>query len=125
MCSLLLTPAMLIIKQHPRSISVLPGSKVIFESAFVADGDATYLWKRDDDSKLDVGRTSGINSKRLTISNVMPSDAGSYVCVTSQKSTDIVSDKVILHVKKGVPMLECITLLCTYLVLLQLPVPPM
>ena len=116
---------MLIIKQHPRSISVLPGSKVIFESVFVADGDATYLWKRDDDSKLDVGRTSGINSKRLTISNVMPSDAGSYVCVTSQKSTDIVSDKVILHVKKGVPMLECITLLFTYLVLLQLPVPPM
>jgi len=96
---------MLIIKQHPRSISVLPGSRVIFESGFVTDGDATYLWKRVDDVKLDVGRTSGINSKRLTIRNVIPSDAGSYVCVTSKKDADIVSDKVILYVKKGLSIL--------------------
>ena len=75
----------------------------------------TYLWQRVDGSKLDVRKTTGIASNKLSISNVTSSDAGSYVCVASIKDVEIVSRRTILYIK-GLRTLEqllyCIRNLC-------------
>ena len=64
------------------------------------DGDITYLWQHvDNGSELDLSRTSGINSNELIISNVSPDDAGSYVCIASNKNGQTKSRKAILDVQ--------------------------
>ena len=95
------TAPSLIIIEHPQSMSVQPGVEVTFncEATSRDYGNVTYLWQRVDGHKLDIGRTTGINSNKLTISNVISGDAGSYVCVASNKDAEIVSRRNILHIK--------------------------
>ena len=79
---------------------VLRGSQVTFTCQATGDGDITYLWQHiDNGSELDLHRTSGINSNELIISNVSPDDAGSYVCIASNKNRKTESRKTILDVQ--------------------------
>ena len=76
------------------------GSQVTFTCQAAGDGDITYLWQRvDNGSELDVSRTSGINSNELIISSVSPDDAGSYVCIASNKNVKTESRMAILDVQ--------------------------
>ena len=90
-----------VIKEHPKDISVSIGKQVTFTcQATSGDGDITYLWQRvDNGSELDLSRTRGINSNELIISNVSPDDAGSYVCIASNKNGQTKSRKAILDVQ--------------------------
>ena len=96
------TAPSLIIIEHPQSMSVQSRTEVTFncEATSRDYGNVTYLWQRVDGRELDVSRTTGINSNKLTISNVMSGDAGSYVCVASNKDAEIIS-RNILHIKGG------------------------
>ena len=79
---------------------MLSGGKVTFTCQATGDGDITYLWQHvDSASELDLSRTSGINSNELIISNISPDDAGSYVCIASNKNRKTESNKAILHVQ--------------------------
>ena len=89
-----------VIREHPRNMYVLRGSQVTFNCQATSDGDITYLWQRvDNGSELDLSRTSGINSNELIISNISPDDAGSYVCIASNKNEQTKSRKAILDVQ--------------------------
>ena len=57
-----------------------------------------YLWKRVDGGELNLGRASGVNSNRLTITNPVPDDTGVYVCVTSNKDGQTISNEADLNV---------------------------
>ena len=82
-------------------MSVQLGVEVTFncEATSRDYGNVTYLWQRADGHKLDIGRTTGINSNKLTISNIISGDAGSYVCVASYRGAEIISRRNILHIK--------------------------
>ena len=76
------------------------GAEVTFTCQATGDGDITYLWQRvDNGSELDLIRTSGINSSELIISSVSPNDAGSYICIASNKNVKVESRIAILDVQ--------------------------
>ena len=70
------------------------------------DSETTYLWQHVDGGKLDPNRITGINSSELTITNALPDDAGTYICITSNKDIKTESTKAILYVK-GLFILTC------------------
>ena len=89
-----------VIREHPKNMYVPQGSQVTFICQATGDGDITYLWQRvDNGSELDLIRTSGINSNELIISSVSPDDAGSYICIASNKNVKTESRIAILDVQ--------------------------
>lgn len=98
--TVIVTTVALAIRRHPKNMSVQQGTTVTFNcKANSYDEDITYLWERVDSGELDLTRVIGIHSSRLTISNVLPDDSGSYVCIAHNKDEKAVSRKAVLYVK--------------------------
>lgn len=57
------------------------------------------MWQRVNGGELDLNRTIGINSSRLNISNIVPNDSGTYICVASNMDEKAESRKAFLYVK--------------------------
>ena len=89
MCYLPLVPPPVISKQ-PEDVTVMQGTSVTLQCEAESYGDTIYQWQRVD-GELDTSRASGVNTKQLTIVNSVPSDSGSYVCVTSNQDGETVS----------------------------------
>lgn len=89
----------LVIKEDPKNVSTRQGARVTFNCNATGYKNITYLWQHVDSGELDLARSTGINSSRLTISNVSPDDAGSYVCIASTKDKRAISKKATLNVK--------------------------
>ena len=87
-----------VITKHPEDEDVAQGDSVTFNCDATSYGDTTYLWKRVDGGELNLGRASGVNSNRLTITNPVPDDSGVYVCVTSNKDGQTISNEAVLNV---------------------------
>ena len=94
-----IVPSPPVINEHPKNMIVPQGTTVTFNCKAESYGDVTYVWRRVDSGELDVSRATGVNSNRLTISDVSSNDAGSYVCIVSNKNEKTVSRKAVLYVK--------------------------
>ena len=88
-----------VIEKHPEDMSVSQGTTVTFNCEATSYGDTSYLWQRVDGGKLDSSRVTGVNSNKLTITNPVPDDTGSYICIASNKDGKIVSRKADLNVQ--------------------------
>jgi len=85
--------------EQPEDISIPQDTTVTFNCEATSYGDTTYFWQRVDGGELALSRATGVNSKKLTISNVVPDDTGSYVCVASNKDGKTASRKANLNVE--------------------------
>ena len=74
------------------ALNVLPGSSVSF-IVFSFDLSADYQWERGDGRSIPLSDTRfmGIMSRNLTITDIMASDAGTYVCVVSNNAGSVQS----------------------------------
>ncbi|HOK76977.1 MAG TPA: immunoglobulin domain-containing protein, partial [Verrucomicrobiota bacterium] len=85
--------------------AVLGQIAVDFEVAAGANPPASFQWRKDEVDLLDTGRITGVNSSRLTIKNVQPTDVGVYTVVVSNDLGSVVSDEVTLTI---VQQPECV-----------------
>jgi uncharacterized repeat protein (TIGR02543 family) len=83
------------ITTQPASQTVPAGSNVTFSVAATGTAPLNYQWKKDG---ADI---SGANGVTLTLTNVQPSDAGSYTVVVSNSLGDATSDPATLTVTTG------------------------
>jgi hypothetical protein len=83
------------ITTQPASQTVPAGSNVTFSVAATGTAPLSYQWKKDG---ADI---SGANGATLTLTNVQPSDAGSYTVVVSNSLGDATSDPATLTVTTG------------------------
>ena len=79
-----------VISEQPEDVAVMQGTSVTLQCEAESYGDTIYQWQRVD-GELDTSRSSGVNTKQLTIVNTVPSDSGSYVCITSNQDGETVS----------------------------------
>ena len=87
-----------VITKHPEDKRVPQGTTVTFNCEATSYGATTYLWKHVDGGDPDLGRATGVTSNILTISNPVPDDTGIYVCITSNKDGQTVSEEAVLNV---------------------------
>ena len=71
-------------------LNASPGSTVSF-LVFSFDLSAEYRWVRSDGISLSDSRFSGVNLGNLVISDVRPSDAGTYMCIVSNPAGSVIS----------------------------------
>ncbi len=75
--AILIAPA-LVIASQPQSQTVLALASVTFSIVAVGSGPFTYQWRRSGISLTEGGWILGAQTATLTLSNVLPADAGSY-----------------------------------------------
>ena len=85
------------ISTQPEDVTVGQGTSVSLNCEAESYGDTFYHWQRVD-GEVDTSRASGINNKQLTIINTVPSDTGSYVCVTRNQDGETISREAIITV---------------------------
>ena len=83
------------ITTQPASQTVPAGSNVNFSVAATGTAPLSYQWKKDG---ADIPGATGVT---LTLTNVQPSDAGSYTVVVSNSLGDATSDPATLTVTTG------------------------
>ncbi|XP_065912585.1 clotting factor C-like [Dysidea avara] len=90
------------ISRQPEDVTVGQGTSVSLNCEAESFGDTFYHWQRVD-GEVDTSRASGINSKQLTIINTVPSDTGSYICVTRNQDGETISREAIITVTAQCP----------------------
>ena len=63
----------------------------------MADGASSYLWEREDSNNIPLS-AEGVNSSRLILHNVLPTDNGRYRCVAENRHSKSYSNYATLTV---------------------------
>jgi hypothetical protein len=77
------------------------GGRVTFSAGVAGAGPMTYQWQNGSDIVQDGSRISGSATPSLTIANLMPSDAGTYVMVVSNAFGSAITTAATLELGAG------------------------
>ncbi len=80
MATLTVNPLTKIVDQSSNITAIVNDTVMLYVKA---DNANTYQWKKDNANLNDDGHFSGATNDTLIISNVQPSDAGTYICVAT------------------------------------------
>ena len=84
--------------QPPASVTVPAGSNVTFTVAVIGGPAPTLQWQHSGTNLVDLGRISGTHGTALSLSNLLTTDGGNYVCIASNAFGVAVSSTAVLHV---------------------------
>ncbi len=84
--------------QPPANVTVPAGSNVTFTIAVIGGPAPTLQWLHAGTNLVDFGRISGTHSTTLSLSNLLTTDGGNYVCIASNAYGVAVSATAVLHV---------------------------
>lgn len=80
------------IAQQPSSQTVCPGDTAVFQVAATGEGPLSFWWMKDGQGLADDGHYAGTDSSELTVSGVMATDVGQYLCRITAGFNSIESD---------------------------------
>ena len=84
--------------QPPANTTVPAGSNTSFTVAVIGGPAPTLQWQHAGTNLVDLGRISGAHSTTLSLSNLLTTDGGNYVCIASNAYGVAVSSTAVLHV---------------------------
>lgn len=87
-----------VILSQPLSQAVGVESNTVFNVAVSGATPLTYLWRRDDAPLTDDSRITGTTTSTLTLREVLPSDAGAYTVIISNRFGIVTSELAFLGV---------------------------
>jgi predicted RecA/RadA family phage recombinase len=91
-------PSAPIILAQSQSQTLLAGTNAVFSVIALGTSPLAYQWRRDGANLADGGRLSGATSSQLSVSSVLPSDAGAYSVVVSNSVGSVSSSNAFLTV---------------------------
>ncbi|MPM30376.1 hypothetical protein SDC9_76924 [bioreactor metagenome] len=103
---LTVTPATAI-TTHPVSLNAYDSDDVTLTVVAVGSG-LSYQWRKDGINLSDGGNISGSTTATLQITNVSPSDYGTYTCVVTGSCGSATSNGAVLTILTGVEDLEAL-----------------
>ncbi|MDH7601741.1 MAG: phosphodiester glycosidase family protein [Armatimonadota bacterium] len=92
------------ITEHPQPVESCPGGTATFRVRATGYWPMSFRWQKDGSDLVDGGRFSGVNTDRLTISNVEPADAGNYRCIVTNTYGTATSNYAALTLGPGMSL---------------------
>ena len=93
-----------VITQHPEPVNSCEGGTATFLVRASGYWPMSYRWQKNGVDLSEGGRFSGVNSYRLTISNLETGDAGNYRCVVTNAYGTAISNPAALTVGPGMSL---------------------
>ncbi len=88
---------------EPEDATVVAGTSVSFAVTANGTGSLAYSWRKDDVVLVEGGRITGVNTARLSITEVLASDAGRYQVVVANRFGSVTSRNAVLTIPSNGP----------------------